>query len=131
MGIASVMHPELHNRSLRVGPGWRVGIKEPVSEYCALVGGDRWAVELTMAEWQDFCGAVGQIEKALAYLPEQLMDGETVTLEQQTESVLVVATGELPGLELYIQICGERNAEGYWPPEALLGLFDAVRQLRS
>ncbi|MEL7083786.1 MAG: DUF1818 family protein [Cyanobacteria bacterium P01_A01_bin.3] len=125
------MHPELHNRPLRVGQGWRIGVKESLDGYCALVGGDRWSVELTMAEWQDFCGAVGQIEAAIASLPEQLMDGEAVTLEQQTERLWVVATGELPGLELYIQVRGDRNAEGYWSPEALPGLFDAVRQLRS
>ncbi|MGK7910129.1 MAG: DUF1818 family protein [Synechococcus sp.] len=125
------MHPELHNYPLRVGPGWRVGVKEPNGGYCALVGGDRWAVELTMLEWQDFCGAVRQIEAAIASLPEQVMDGESVTLEHETERLLVVATGELPGLELYIQLRDSRNAEGYWSPEVLPGLFDAMRQLRS
>lgn len=124
------MHPELHNRPLRVGPGWRVGVKEVAEGYCALVGGDRWAVELTMAEWQDFCGAVRQIEAAIASLPEQLMDGEAVTLEQETERLLVIATGELPDLELYLQVRGQRNAEGYWSPDALPGLFEAVRQLQ-
>ena len=124
------MHPELHNRPLRVGPGWRVGVNELVGGYCALVGGDRWAVEMTMAEWQDFCVALRQIEAAIGSLHSQLMEGEAVTLEQATERLLVVATGELPDLELYIQICSERNAEGYWPSEALPGLFDAVRHLQ-
>ena len=130
MAAIAMMHPELHNRPLRVGAGWRVGVKSTADTYCALVGGDRWAVELTMAEWSDFCRAIRQIEAALASLSEQLMEGESVTLEQETERLLTVATGKPPKLELYLQLRDERNAEGYWLPDALPGLFEAIRQLQ-
>ncbi|MGK7908567.1 MAG: DUF1818 family protein [Synechococcus sp.] len=121
-----MLHPELNHSSLQVGKGWRVGFKSGHPEFCALVGADTWAIELTLEEWQDFCSALRQIEAAIANLPDHLMEEEAVTLEQSSERIVAIASGELPRLSLYLQVKGHRGAEGYWDCEALPQLFDAV-----
>ena len=125
------MHSQLHDRPLLSGRGWRVGLNPEAGEFCAIVGADTWALELTLSEWEDFCRAIRQIQSAIATVSEQLMEDEEVTFEQASEQLLIAATGQLSALTLYLQIQNNRRGEGYWAPEALPSLFEAIDRLQA
>ncbi|WP_017326117.1 DUF1818 family protein [Synechococcus sp. PCC 7336] len=120
---------QLHDTTFLSGAGWRVGWQPQRGEFCALVGADTWALELTQSEWQALGRALRAIQMAIAAARETLMEAESVTIEQQTQELTLIATGIPPQLDLYLQLHRRRGAEGFWRSEAVPSLVAAVEQL--
>ncbi|MEO1134446.1 MAG: DUF1818 family protein [Cyanobacteria bacterium J06639_1] len=111
------------------GNGWRVGWMPERSPYCALVGGNAWAFELTEAEWQDLCGGVRSLLETAQAVGTELMKEETLTLEHVTDRLRLVSTGDVNQPELYLQLHRGRLAEGSWSVEATSDFMAAVQRL--
>ena len=63
------------------GDGWRVSHDPSRGEFCVLVGGERWAFELTEPEWRDLVDLVATLEQQHRGLVDQLMPEESIELE--------------------------------------------------
>lgn len=116
---------------LRQGEGWRVGWMPKRSPYCALIGGDTWAFELTADEWREFCDGLHHLMAATQAANAELMEDETLTLERVTERVSLTMTGLVDRCELYVQLQSGRQAEGLWRAAAVPGLVEAVLRLSA
>ena len=117
------------NSALRKGDGWRIGWQPERGQYCALVGGDRWAIELTELEWRAFVAAFAKIQAEIAAVAELLMAEESVILEQQSEALTLAASGILPEMSLYLQVHSNRRGEGFWDSAVVPELWAAVEEL--
>ncbi len=111
---------------LTTGPGWRLGYRPEQQPYCALVGADTWAFELTAAEWQDLRAASRSLVDTWASVAPHLMPEEDTTLEQQVGSVQLVAAGQPQAYSLYLQISSGRRCEGEWPRAAVPELLHTL-----
>ena len=52
----------------QAGDGWRVSHDPSRGEFCVLVGGERWAFELTEPEWRDLVDLVATLEQQLSLI---------------------------------------------------------------
>ncbi len=113
-------------RVVKTGDGWRLGWSPGASEFTALVGGDDWAVELTAAEFADFCRLVQQLAASMAEIAPELMDEEAIACELETERLWMEVDGFPEAYRLSFILSQGRRAEGAWPaavvPDLLQGL---------
>jgi hypothetical protein len=113
---------------LRSGEGWRLGWNGAAEYFCGLVGGDRWAIEMTAAEFTDFCRVAQQLSHTMATMAEQLMDEETLVCEQETETIWLAAEGFPDSFSLRFILLTGRRGEGEWPPAAVIPLLNALAE---
>ncbi len=113
---------------LKQGSGWRVGYR-PAHTFTALVGSDRWAIELTNSEWQAFAQGLLSLEQGMTEAETHLMPGESITLEHTTNELTLTATGDPSSYQLFLQLHTGRRAEGGWDPESVRPLMQVVKTL--
>lgn len=113
-------------RYLKEGIGWRLGWNPDAAVFKGLVGGDRWAVEMTQAEFIDFCRLVLQLQKTLQVMAAELMDEERITCEQETPNIWVEVEGFPTRYNLRFILLTGRGAEGAWPAERTAELVQAI-----
>lgn len=101
-------------RHLKEGNGWRLGWNPAAEVYCGLVAGDRWSVEMTAAEFADFCRCARQLQNTMQDMAAQLMDEERLSCEQETEHLWMEAEGFARAYELRFILRSGRRAEGGW-----------------
>ncbi|HEY9846734.1 MAG TPA: DUF1818 family protein [Candidatus Caenarcaniphilales bacterium] len=118
------------NRQLKSGPGWRLGWDTSAPEFKALVGGDTWAVELTGAEFKDFCQLLEQLMETLEQIKSELMDEEAITCEAESALLWMEVQGYPQAYNLsFISLKG-RRVEGQWPATAVAQLAQAAQVLK-
>ena len=100
---------------LKEGQGWRLGWNPDAIVFKGLVGGDGWALELTTAEFEDFCRLVLQLVDTLQAMAEELMDEERIACEQETDRIWVEVEGYPKAYSLRFMLLTGRQAEGHWP----------------
>ncbi|MEL6160117.1 MAG: DUF1818 family protein [Cyanobacteria bacterium J06623_5] len=115
-------------RKLLSGQGWRLGWDPEAEQFCGLLGGECWAVELTAVELRDFCNAAQSLGRTMAAMSEQLMAEERLTCEQETETVWLEAEGLPSQYSLRFILLTGRRGEGEWPATALPGLLEAAEK---
>ncbi|WP_204141013.1 DUF1818 family protein [Halomicronema sp. CCY15110] len=113
-------------RHLKEGTGWRLGYDPDASVFKGLVGGDRWAVELTAAEFTDFCRLALQLADTVRSLAPELMDEERITCEQETSRIWLAVEGLPTVFDLRFILCEGRRAEGGWDATATAELMQAI-----
>jgi hypothetical protein len=111
---------------IRSGEGWRLGWNPTAEQFCGLVGGDRWAIEMTAAEFADFCRVAQQLGHTMTTMAEQLMEAENLVCEQETETIWMAAEGFPDSFSLRFILLSGRRGEGEWPPTAVISLLDAL-----
>lgn len=116
------------NRHIKAGDGWRIGWNPTAEEFCGLVAGDLWSVELTAVEFAHFCRVAQQLGDTMAAMAEQLMDEERLSCEQETEVIWMEATGFPAEYSLRFILSSGRRAEGEWPPKTAVALQQALLQ---
>lgn len=116
-------------RILKTGPGWRVGWHPEHKPYCALVGSEDWAIELTEPEFTDFCRLLNQLAETMSQMTAELMDEERIACEAETEHLWLEVEGFPDAYDLRLIVKGDRRCEGNWPAEALPGLLQGVKML--
>jgi hypothetical protein len=114
-------------RFLQQGKGWRLGWRETPASYPGLVGSDDWALELTKAEFQDFCRLLLQLTETIEQLEGELMAEETLTCALQSDLVWLEAVGYPRAYSLRLLLEQGRCCEGNWGSEAVKPLLEAVK----
>lgn len=115
---------------LKSGPGWRVGWDPTASDFQGLIGADTWAIELTGAEFTDFCQLLEQLVAAMNQMQGELMDQETLTCEVVSDLVWMEVRGYPQAYGLGFILLTGRRGEGQWPAIAVPELVQATQLLK-
>lgn len=113
-------------RHIKEGIGWRLGWNPDATVFKGLVGGDRWAVEMTQPEFEDFCRLSLQLAETLKTLSAELMEEERIACEQETDHIWVEVEGFPHLYELRFILLQGRGAEGGWPDTVVSDLIQAI-----
>ncbi|NER82730.1 MAG: DUF1818 family protein [Leptolyngbya sp. SIO1D8] len=101
-------------KHLKEGKGWRLGLNLDVTTFKGLVGGDNWAVEMTAAEFNDFCCLTLRLVDTLQAMSSELMDEERLVCEQETDYIWVEVEGYPNQYSLRFILLTGRKVEGGW-----------------
>lgn len=102
-------------RILKKGTGWRLGWHpDPTCSFQGLVGADDWAVELTAAEFLDFCRLLVQLADTADSIASELMAEEQLSIEAESDLIWLEIDGFPRGYSLRMLILNNRNVEGNW-----------------
>ncbi len=115
-------------RQVLAGDGWRLGWNPNADQFKGLVAGKGWALELTAAEFKDFCRIAQELGAAMKSMGEQLMDEERVSCEQETEAIWLEAEGFPTSYGLRLILLTGRRGEGEWPASVVPILIETLRQ---
>ena len=113
-------------RHLQSGEGWRLGWNPSADDFCGLVAGERWALELTAAEFFDFCRCARQLGETMTAMAAELMDEEKLTCEQETSTIWLETAGFPTAYSLRFILLSGRRGEGEWPPTTTQKLLEAL-----
>lgn len=116
-------------RFVKRGEGWQLGWDAGASEFCGLVGDDRWAFELTRSELGDFCRLVQQLAETLRAIADELMDDERIACEAETETLWLEAEGFPDRYTLHLILHTGRRCEATWDETAARELTAAARSI--
>lgn len=114
-------------RQIKSGEGWRLGWNPAAAEFSGLVSGDRWAMELTGAEFRDFCRCARRLDDTMQAMAEALMAEESLTCEQETSLLWLEAAGFPTAYSLRFILLSGRGGEGEWPARATRELAIALK----
>ncbi len=114
---------------LKQGSGWRLGWNPDAPVFTGLVGSDRWSLELTQAELEDFCRLALQLSETMAAMVSELMPEERLCCEAESERVWLEAEGFAHCYDLHLIVQEGRGGEGYWRAEAVPDLITAAQTL--
>ncbi|MEB3210886.1 MAG: DUF1818 family protein [Leptolyngbyaceae bacterium] len=112
---------------IKSGEGWRIGWDDEAEVYRGLIGGDRWSVELTEAEFQDFCQLLGTLDETIQHLASELMDEETICCETESEHIWLEAEGYPNSYTVHVMTQHGRRTEGEWPASVIPDLLQATQ----
>jgi len=138
------------------GEGWRLGYETaPESEesFCAIIGAGGWSVALTASEFNDFCNLIQTLRKGISTMDEDGVIGkDEVVMQVERGSVwmecnipkkqvaifqnlwkrgsrALIDSQQKTAFELRFILSGasgRRQAEGFWPPEAVMDMLKKV-----
>lgn len=113
-------------RLLKEGKGWRLGFDPGREIYRGLVGGENWALELTEAEFQDFCRLLSQLKTTIAVIATELMEEEKITCEAESELLWLEVEGYPQAFSLRLMLLQGRCGEGGWSAIAVTELLQTL-----
>ena len=114
---------------IKEGSGWRLGFNPQAENYQGLVASATWALELTQAEFQDFCRLALQLAGSVEKLASELMDEERFTCEAESSLLWLEAEGFPDAYSLRMLLLTGRGAEGSWPAAVVPHLIAAISGL--
>ena len=117
-------------RQLRSGVGWRLGWDPDAPEFRGLVGGETWAIELTDAEFKDFCQLLNRLVETMAQMESELMDEETITCEAASNLLWMEVRGFPSAYTVGLILLTGRRGEGLWPATVVPELVQAAQLLQ-
>lgn len=116
-------------RFLKNGDDWRVGWHPHSAKYQGLVGTDSWAVELTKAEFHDFCRLLQQLVATMKEMEAELMDEEKINCEAETNLLWMEVEGYPHSYTLRLILNSDRRCEGNWAKGIAPRLVEAIDSL--
>jgi hypothetical protein len=116
-------------RLLKSGSGWRIGWNPETREYQGLVGSDNWAIELTKAEFDDFCRLLEHLADTMSQMKAELMDEERIACEAESDLLWMEVEGYPHSYSLRLILNRGRRCEGNWTEEVVGDLLQAARTL--
>jgi hypothetical protein len=119
----------MSDRLLKKGNGWRIGWNPEADIYKGLVGGDDWAIELTEAEFNDFCRLLEQLAQTMNRMAEELMDEERIACEVESDLLWMEVEGYPHAYSVRFILNQGRCCEGNWSDGALVELVQALQTL--
>ena len=115
-------------RILKKGEGWRLGWNsDPNCPFPGLVGADDWAVELTAAEFSDFCRLLTQLAETVEAIAPELMEEEKIAIEAESDLIWLEIEGFASSYSLRMLVLQNRNAEGNWSASAVLFIINLAQ----
>ena len=118
------------SRQVKQGDGWRIGWDPEALVFQGLLAGDCWSIELTEAEFNQFCRLAQQLADTLTQMSNQLMESERVACEAENDLIWLEAEGYPNGFALRFILLEGRRAEGGWPAEIVPQLLQALSSLK-
>ncbi len=119
----------MSSRQLKQGTGWRVGWDAEASEFKGLVGGTDWAIELSEAEFHDFCRFLTQLVETMTQMASELMPEEAIACEVNSELLWMEVRGYPQAYSLSFILLSGRRGEGQWPAQVVPELIQAAQTL--
>lgn len=120
----------MSDRLLKKGRGWRLGWNPQAPIYPALVGGEDWAIELTNAEFTDFCRLLEKLAETMATMAEELMDDERIACEVESDLLWLEGEGYPHAYSLRLILYQDRCCEGNWSESVVGELIQGVRMFK-
>ena len=117
-------------RVLKKGNGWRIGVNPAAPEFKGLVGTDDWAVELTEAEFNDFCRLLMQLTETMETMADELMDEEKITCEAETDLLWMEVEGYPQAYSLRFILNSGRCVEGKFDSTVVGELIQAAAMVK-
>jgi predicted GNAT superfamily acetyltransferase len=117
-------------RILKNGDGWRIGWNPQAEIYKGLVGNEEWAIELTEAEFSDFCRLLTQLAETMGQMKEELMELERIAIEAESDLMWLEIEGYPHLYSLRLIIHQDRRCEGNWGEGAANRLTEAIPILK-
>jgi predicted GNAT superfamily acetyltransferase len=117
-------------RILKNGDGWRIGWNPQAEIYKGLVGNEEWAIELTEAEFNDFCRLLTQLAETMGQMQEELMEQERIAIEAESDLIWLEIEGYPHLYSLRLIIHEHRRCEGNWAEGAANRLVAAIPILK-
>lgn len=117
-------------RQLKSGVGWRLGWNSNAIAFQALVGTDHWAVELTEAEFTDFCRLSLQLAETMQAMQQELMEEERISCEAESDLLWLEVEGFPHAYRLRLILLTGRRAEAEWTETAVAGLLQAAQTVQ-
>jgi hypothetical protein len=118
------------DKVIKSGSGWRIGWNYEANRYPGLIGSDRWAVELTEEELNDFSRLLIQLVNTMETMKTELMDEEKITLEAESELMWLELDGFPNSYSLRLILYHNRCFEGNWDEGVTPDLARAVAMLK-
>ncbi len=119
------------NRILRKGQGWRLGWDTQAIAYPGLIGGEDWAIELTAAEFADFCRLFEQLATTMNLMSDELMEEERIACEAESELLWLEVEGFPNAYSVRVILNQGRRCEGNWPAEVVRELYREIQKLKT
>jgi hypothetical protein len=117
-------------RVIKSGNGWRIGWNPQADNYKGLVGSDRWAIELTEAELNDFCRLLCQLVETMNQMESELMDEERIACEAESNLLWLEVEGYPHSYSLRLILNSDRRCEGNWTEGVAPQLAEAAQRLK-
>jgi hypothetical protein len=117
----------MSDRLLKKGTGWRLGWNPNAVPYQGLIGGKDWAIELTKAEFKDFCRLFKQLAETMEIMSQELMDGEKIACEAESDFLWLEVEGYPHAYSLRLILNQGRCCEGNWSEEMVRELLQVVK----
>jgi hypothetical protein len=105
----------------REGVGWRLEIDRDRIAFQVLIGSDNWALELSLAEFEQLRGLCARLICEYEKCLEQLMPEEKLQLELEQDCWWLELNGDSNNWSLRFVLTptvGQRGAEGGWDDTA-------------
>ncbi|PZV01247.1 MAG: DUF1818 domain-containing protein [Leptolyngbya sp.] len=116
-------------RFTKEGDGWRLGWDATAPEYCGLLGGSNWAVEVTKDEFYTFRRLAMEISESMQAIACELMEDERITCEVEANHLWIEADGFPEAYSLRFILKSGRQCEGEWDVEATQQMLQAIFHL--
>ena len=102
------------------GAGWRLAVDPSRDGYQALIGGEGWAIELSLEELASLSALCVRLQEQHLAIADQLMAEEAIeiALEQAPWWLELSGDRERWGLRFVLSAPNGRGAEGMWQPPA-------------
>ncbi|BAP17066.1 DUF1818 family protein [cyanobacterium endosymbiont of Epithemia turgida] len=117
----------MSDRLLKKGTGWRIGWNPNAVPYQGLIGGKDWAIELTKAEFKDFCRLFKQLAETMEIMSQELMDVEKIACEAESDFLWLEVEGYPHAYSLRLILNQGRCCEGNWSEEMVRELLQVVK----
>ncbi len=119
------------DRILKKGQGWRLGWNSQNIPYPGLIGGEDWAIELSKAEFADFCRLFEKLATTMNLMAEEVMEEERIACEAESELLWLEVEGFTHAYSLRVILNQGRCCEGNWPAEVVSDLYQEIEKLNS
>ena len=115
------------------GPGWRLAVDSSRPGYQALIGGDGWAIELSLDELAQLKSLCGRLQDQHLAIADQLMAEEAIEIALEQGPWWMELSGDRESwcLRFVLSSPSGRGAEGSWQPLASSELCLALAKAGS
>ena len=115
------------------GPGWRLAVDPSRKGYQALIGGQGWAIELSLEEFFALRSLCASLQEQHVSIADQLMAEESIEIALERDPWWVELSGDRQRwcLRFVLTSPNGRSAEGMWEPPASAELCLALAKAGS
>ena len=115
------------------GPGWRLAVDPARPGYQALIGGEGWAIEISLDELSQLKSLCGRLQDQHLALADQLMAVEVIEIALEQGPWWLELSGDRESwcLRFVLSSPSGRGAEGSWQPLASSELCLALAKAGS